>query len=580
MECMEMEMDSSDYEYGYIAEESSKPHMCSYDGCNESFKKNSLLKRHMFKHTGERPFPCDIPGCNAAFLQTYHLKRHKSTVHNQDEKHVCDEENCNKIFNNSIGLQNHKNNVHSPLTYLHTCPHCLKGFKKKYYLASHMFSHARAADAEKDKKEQSPSKNTLTCIIEGCGASYKKLSYLKQHMRKHTGERPFVCDVDGCDKSYAISSHLNRHKARVHERTTEYICKVDDCGKVLIDKRCLEKHMERYHSFNGPYKCIHCMLGFTKKYALRRHLDSHRKDSNYKCHRCNVEFPSRTNYLKHMYRHKTRKLYTCDCGKVFELKAKCREHQKECPTQQTGHICSICNKSFTTGFNLRQHSNVVHSEVKEVFKCPYLNCDRSYNYKKNLNVHIHDFHEKVVERYECPVPGCTVVCKKKQYMTRHVENVHTNPKPRKTERKPRKTKGIPTTNNVITMSGLNPSHKKLLKNPQIDITTLAKEKGSNVTSKENSLSSPALLEDSAQDETSIRKDVPDATINALSDVWGVCYSAENSRGSREDEIDATETTLNTEASFTKSSANKAVKEELVDEQSSSAIFEVNIVSEV
>nr|CAI5841251.1 unnamed protein product [Callosobruchus analis] len=560
--------------------------MCSYNGCNASFKKNSLLKRHMLRHTDERPYLCDIDGCSSSFQQLYHLNRHKLTIHSQSELHVCDEDDCNKIFMNRFRLKNHIARVHSPAT-LYQCSLCLKEFKRKYRLRDHILMHARKMGEDlsfrkKNEKRQGTSKNTVKCSFEGCGASYTKFSYLWQHMRKHTGERPFLCDVEGCDKSYANSSHLNRHKASVHERATECICKEKDCGRVLANHYSLQKHIKRFHSVDGPFKCFHCMKGFSKKYRLRKHLFVHLEERGYKCKKCNIGFPSRTNYLKHIYNHRTHKTYTCDCGKVFELWMERWKHQRGCETQKIGHICNICNKSFTTGFNLKQHYTV-HSEVKEIFKCPYLNCDRSYNYKKNLKFHIQHFHEKVAKSYECPIDGCSMVFSQKQTMDRHVLRIHKNPKPRKTERKPRKDKGISKTCNTSAISGLNPSFKNLLKNPHIQISTLSKEKESKVASKEGGSSKPATLEDSARDGITI-ENIPDARMNVVSDVavdmLEVCYSAENSRGSTAEASGAIETTPNSEDRHTNSNANVGVKRELIDDQSSSANPDIKRVSSV
>ncbi|CAH1986770.1 unnamed protein product [Acanthoscelides obtectus] len=525
--------DTTDYEGEAEINSENKivgKHQCSYHGCNVSYKKLSLLKRHIIKHTGERPYPCDVDGCNKSFQQSYHLKRHIETVHMQCYEFVCDESDCGKSFASSSTLKKHKTRSHS----LHTCSQCSKEFKKKYQLKNHILSHGSNFHENESEHGQNTSKKSIRCSFKGCTASYSKQYYLTLHMRKHTGERPFVCDIGSCDKSYTQAYHLNRHKARVHEPSKEYICKEAGCGHVLSDKYNLKKHIDRYHSSNGPYKCFHCMQGFYKKYVLRKHLATHSEDPGpIKCKKCNLVFPTRTNYLKHMYQHKT---YSCTCGVVFYRSHMFRRHKKRyCSDQNNVHTCTVCKKTFTTAFNLKQHSKV-HSEVKQTFKCHYSNCQRSYEYKKNLLFHINHFHESSGVRYECP--DCSMTFKEKVYMKRHVQNIHMDKKETKTERKPRKDKGKSKPDkHLVAMSGLNPALKSALKKCKTNITVHPNEEESNMATKEIDLSSNVSesartsMKDFEANKIVVNRELP---TSVPVDMLQVCYSEENSPESTAD----------------------------------------------
>lgn len=59
------------------------PYKCEWPGCNDRFRRNEHLKRHMTSHTGEKPFVCWIPGCGKSFSRSDNLNVHYSTTHSK-----------------------------------------------------------------------------------------------------------------------------------------------------------------------------------------------------------------------------------------------------------------------------------------------------------------------------------------------------------------------------------------------------------------------------------------------------------------------------------------------------------------
>jgi hypothetical protein len=52
------------------------------------------------------------------------------------------------------------------------------------------------------------------CKYPGCDSIFKKSCNLRDHFRKHTGQRPFVCKQ--CNKTFTQSGNLGRHLKNVH----------------------------------------------------------------------------------------------------------------------------------------------------------------------------------------------------------------------------------------------------------------------------------------------------------------------------------------------------------------------------
>lgn len=56
----------------------------------------------------------------------------------------------------------------------------------------------------------------VLCPQENCGMRLRAMHDLRDHMRKHTGERPYKCSVQGCSATYAWRSGLFYHRQNKH----------------------------------------------------------------------------------------------------------------------------------------------------------------------------------------------------------------------------------------------------------------------------------------------------------------------------------------------------------------------------
>ena len=86
------------------------------------------------------------------------------------------------------------------------------------------------------------------CYWKDCQRQMKpfKARYkLVNHIRVHTGERPFLCSFPSCGKRFARSENLKIHK-RVHSGERPFVCEFEKCVRRFANSSDRKKHMHTH----------------------------------------------------------------------------------------------------------------------------------------------------------------------------------------------------------------------------------------------------------------------------------------------------------------------------------------------
>ncbi|XP_045695900.1 zinc finger protein 131 isoform X1 [Phyllostomus hastatus] len=181
------------------------------------------------------------------------------------------------------------------------CEKCNRSFKLFYHFKEHMKSHStesfKCEICNKRYLRESAWKQHLSCyhleeggvskkqrtgkkihICQYCEKQFDHFGHFKEHLRKHTGEKPFECP--NCHERFARNSTLKCHLTACQTgvgakkgRKKLYECQV--CNSVFNSWDQFKDHLV-IHTGDKPNHCTLCDLWFMQGNELRRHLsESH-----------------------------------------------------------------------------------------------------------------------------------------------------------------------------------------------------------------------------------------------------------------------------------------------------------------
>ncbi|XP_065367494.1 zinc finger protein ZFP2 [Calliphora vicina] len=277
---------------------------------------------------------CDY--CQAGFAQrkslTYHMKNQVCMISN----FKCNE--CKRNFVSEENLEAHKRTHENP----HKCLECATVCKTMEELSQHMISnHNRNARNQ--------------CHV--CKKVFTMKNSLIDHLRVHSGEKPFLCTI--CGKSFSQNSNLRQHLTR-HNNEKNFKC--DMCPSAYVTKSELFSH-KRTHTGDHPFKCEICPAQFSSPSSLRKHMRKHTGERPYACEFCPMHFATLCVLKNHRRIHTGEKPFKCRyCTKSFTQTGDCRMHER---THINKAFQCFCETKFSKKSNFRHHIKTQHPDFNK-----------------------------------------------------------------------------------------------------------------------------------------------------------------------------------------------------------------------
>ena len=227
---------------------------------------------------------------------------------------------------------------------------------------------------------------------QACAKLFKTVAELNTHQcgrtRGSSGkEKVHKCHI--CEKMFTMRGNLDKHIKTVHNKVARHSCPY--CKYRTDYKRDLTAHIAT-HTGEKKYKCTQCDYTAIEKQKLTSHIYSRHTNKTYRCRykQCDVKKPSQEELFEHVRTEHPMQKYVCEtCPMSFsrsgELTShklshsagtyKCKYCDKLCRragelnthlvthTGERKHVCSVCNKGFTTNSSLRRHMRKHNKEM-------------------------------------------------------------------------------------------------------------------------------------------------------------------------------------------------------------------------
>uniref|UniRef100_A0A8D0L8F0 Zinc finger protein 341 n=1 Tax=Sphenodon punctatus TaxID=8508 RepID=A0A8D0L8F0_SPHPU len=272
---------------------------------------------------------------------------------------------------------------------------------------STLTSKNRRSKNDNGVQEGKPKSPKLKCTY--CDKAFTKNFDLQQHIRSHTGEKPFQCIV--CGRAFAQKSNVKKHMQTHKVWPPGHGCTISR-SSVTVQVMALNPNQQEDMNTglsqtprNAPQQ-PQSMLPTEESEAGK--LEAKQVvliDSSYQCQFCPNKFNTYFQLKSHMTQHKHEQVYKCvvkSCAQTFQKLESFLDHIKS-HQEELSYRCHLCNKDFPSLYELgvHQYSHSLlpqHSPKKDVavYKC--VKCVNKYSTPEALEHHL----QTATHNFPCP----------------------------------------------------------------------------------------------------------------------------------------------------------------------------------